>query len=1595
MNATTCTASWIFPRYRFGRLWKSASLCGLLMASQVIAASLGTWPMVNVGQPYRTEVTGATFGEGTWVIVGKKGYIATSTDGSKWTRRSAGITRDFNGVTFSQGRFIAVCKAPDTGSGAKIWVSDSKGVRWSYRNTDASGDAIAVGLHAVAGNGQGTLVAVGGFGNMTRSFDNGQTWQRVIRPAGESWPSFYGVAYGDGAWITGGYNQILRSTDAGGSWTRVSSNRGIRGVTYGNKRWMAADVNNSKFVWSPDGVIWNDVVKSAADGGGTSFSWAFACTFGDGLFVCTDDNGNIWTSENAREVRQWRAEGQKPGCESVAFGNGRFLIGGIEYGIGFKLNYGAAWLSPPWLKPRLGASWDYPYTVFDSDESADRRIGLPQYRVNTSSLNLLLEGTLFHMATPGAPVNLRLVYTSSRVPDGDSDIGLFGKNWRLRYESRIGQFGKEALLLTGGGRLHQFVTPHGEDLSSATPGSPITLLPPDGVFDQLIFHGPGQHFEYKEKDTKRTYRYGVSGGPGNALWRLTQVTDQNGNQLNLNVTGSNGRINSITDASSRSVAFQYDTTNNLCTRITVPDGRFIDFVYDENKNLVSIKDMAGYEGDYQYDHFGFLTSVTVEGRKTKFSYAARPGYEDETSPQEGAGDKILATVTNPRGGVTKYETDTKDQTTIRRTDPRGEVVTFKQADGSTTRVIEPLGRVRSMDFSFTKLPAAFTDTLGRTTEYEHDDRGNLTESTDALGHTTAFTYDARDNLLATTNPLGQATSFQYDANDRLTRVTTPLGYQTQMSYHPNGRLHQLTDARSQVTTYLYSPQGDAIQVTNPLSQSAFYTYDDVGRALTATDFSGAAQTFTYEGNDRLLSIRQTSLAGQPRRTFTHDAFGQTTLTDESGRTTTIETNELGLPVLIQDPLGNETRTEYDPSQNPVVITDAMGRVTRQTYDDANRPLVLLDPRGKKTTRSYDANGNLTQFTDKKGATTRFDYDANNRLVATTDALGKKVTQARDALGRVQTVTNARGQNILFTFDADGRLSEKKHQPDPQAPPVPHAAFIYDANGNLTRRTDSWGVTTYDYDAADRVASMTYPTDLSVAFTYTPDGRPATITYPGGLTVAYSYDSRSPAMSPTARRSGNLRGGSAPGARITSLTATLGAVSRTLTYQYDASGLPTVTTRPDVAPGTNFGYDTAGRLTSIVHLTPSSDLLSRTLTLNASGHIMTEAVSGSEALAPPLPQPATLIYDKANQITRRNTAIHTHDADGNLTAISGGQFTANYDPENHPIQITRQTLAGPQTTAYTYDAGGLRVKNVVTGGPATQYHYAPDGRLLFTTDGAGVVQTLCLWKGSTLAALFSGSDIVTGLLFPLHGPQGHIDAWAKLDGTIDSSLAYSPYGDSVRDAAPGAVNPSLFSFVGTLGVQDEGDGLFYMRNRFYDAATGRFLQRDPIGLEGGINLYAYAGGNPMSFVDPYGLGAMPWEDDPGMNYPAYYWSHSPEARENLEPPQPQWQGTPPEIGPVAVFLFKSAKNWVRYGDFADAAYDLATENYKSAAWNLSKGVVSLTYGLPVGIVGQVEIIADAAGLELGPADDVSAEAAGNMGPMTPDSLTDSRDVVIFK
>jgi RHS repeat-associated protein len=103
-------------------------------------------------------------------------------------------------------------------------------------------------------------------------------------------------------------------------------------------------------------------------------------------------------------------------------------------------------------------------------------------------------------------------------------------------------------------------------------------------------------------------------------------------------------------------------------------------------------------------------------------------------------------------------------------------------------------------------------------------------------------------------------------------------------------------------------------------------------------------------------------------------------------------------------------------------------------------------------------------------------------------------------------------------------------------------------------------------------------------------------------------------------------------------------------------------------------------------------------------------------------------------------------------------------------------------------------------------------------------------------------------------QGTTLAAVKVDGTRDQNVAYfgrNIFGKLEGAAGTGSSTNAETGFTGASTPNQTG-GFTYLRNRWYDPQTGRFLTQDPIGLAGGVNLFAYAGNNPVAFTDPFGL-----------------------------------------------------------------------------------------------------------------------------------------------
>ncbi|HEX2830433.1 MAG TPA: RHS repeat-associated core domain-containing protein, partial [Burkholderiales bacterium] len=151
-----------------------------------------------------------------------------------------------------------------------------------------------------------------------------------------------------------------------------------------------------------------------------------------------------------------------------------------------------------------------------------------------------------------------------------------------------------------------------------------------------------------------------------------------------------------------------------------------------------------------------------------------------------------------------------------------------------------------------------------------------------------------------------------------------------------------------------------------------------------------------------------------------------------------------------------------------------------------------------------------------------------------------------------------------------------------------------------------------------------------------------------------------------------------------------------------------------------------------------------------------------------------------------------------------------------------------------------------GGATTQYVY--DGlNIVQEKDGAGTPMAN-LVTGLGLDETFlrlTGSGATASVLGLLPDANNNTLYLVNTSGTVTDSYSYEPYGTATQFGTDGTTQ--LYT-----GRENDGTGLYYYRARYYHPGFGRFISEDPIEFEGGPNLYAYVGGNPISWRDPHGL-----------------------------------------------------------------------------------------------------------------------------------------------
>lgn len=770
----------------------------------------------------------------------------------------------------------------------------------------------------------------------------------------------------------------------------------------------------------------------------------------------------------------------------------------------------------------------------------------------------------------------------------------------------------------------------------------------------------------------------------------------------------------------------------------------------------------------------------------------------------------------------------------------GTVVLHESADAA--RIYQPDGRFGGAYFS----QAGDSRVL-------HKLAGGEFEFTSASGQTMRFSaervfeyvQDKNGNRITAGYTAGRLSSLTHTSGASLDITTNVDGLITQVISHVSP-----ADIAGRTTTYAYD--GDHLtSVTSPAGTTA-YTYDTGNNAarkhamLSITDPAGFTQSFEYDAFGRLSA---TFIANNQQRIDYSYAIGAVTSADASGVSSKVFFDERGLVVRAEDGLGNYQRLEYNNSRQLVGVTDSLGRSIDYTRCDCGRPKTISDQLGNTTRFALGGpNNDPTSMTDALGRVTNFGYDAPGNQSLTIYADGSQEQAVFNAQGSASSLVNRRGQSVSFTRNAAGQITQETF-------PDNSNTYTYDQRGRLATAVDSHGTTTFTYDDADRLTRVDYPGGRFIDYTYDAAGRRASMNS-SGFEVRYAYD-------PVGRLSELRDGADAPFVKYTydpaGRLAKEEKSNQTITeYTYDGAGriASIVNHAPngDVNSQFTYGYDALGRRISaatldgcwlytydltgqLIHavFTPNvgSSLSGQDLTFayDALGNRTTMQVNGVST---------AYVTNSLNEYTSVGGAATSYDADGNL--LTDGTRTYSYDALNRLTKV----VSGADTWEYEYDAFGNRVATLLNG-QRTDYLLDPTGltSIVGTFDGGGS-RTASFAVGLGLEA-----SVITGSAnfydFDALGSTAGISGNA---GTYSNHYAYDPFG-KVLDSSATIDNP--FQFVGAEGVTEEGNGLAFMRARYYSIDTGRFTSIDPLRLGGGdVNLYRYAGNDPTNKSDPSGL-----------------------------------------------------------------------------------------------------------------------------------------------
>ncbi len=942
-------------------------------------------------------------------------------------------------------------------------------------------------------------------------------------------------------------------------------------------------------------------------------------------------------------------------------------------------------------------------------------------------------------------------------------------------------------------------------------------------------------------------------------WALTGITDERGVRYATFAYDASG---SATTTSHAGGVDQHTVSYNAGTStatVTNPLGKNTDYVFEsDGQTYKRLKQTNG------------VASTNCPASQNVRSYDAN-NYPNEVTDEEG---RIAKYVNDTRGRPTSV-TEAFGTANARTT-----TATWHATFNLPTQIVAPrLTTALTYDASGRLTQRTETDTTSHTVPY----------STNGQARTTTYTYTAAGLLDTVDGPLAgtsDRTDYDYNAAGFVTRVTNGLGHITDItSLDGAGRPLTVVDPNGVTTNIAYDPRGRITSLTvNPGASQAVtsFQYDGYGNVTQVTRPNNVVLSYTYNNARRLIRITN---AANEKIEYTYDAMGNVTQTDVKNTSGTIVQqvrntyDELGRTLKLIGAANQETRYAYDKLDNNTQVTDPRNKVYANTFDELNRFTRETDPNTNQTNLAYTTRDDVASVTDARTNATTYVRNGWGDIIRETSPDRGVTDYVYDARGLMTQRTDARGQVTNFAYDGLGRMTSRAHP----GVPAETLTWTYDsvASGNkgvgrLTGLTDPSGTVAYTWNTLGHmtrvvrvIGARTYQTD----YAYDKDGNVTEITMPSGRIVTYTRDSlarvtavstkdNAGALSNTVASSiawrpfgplASLTFGNSIAltlaydndGRVTDIDAAGGGTTvQDLTYGYDpASNITSIGDNLATNRSQTFVYDNLNRLTSATGLYGTN-----TYAYDAVGNRTQKTVTVPFASTDTYTTPAT--SNRLSSIAGGSNRTLSYEASGQASTDQRSPvdtWTYTTDKAGRMAEAKLNTVS--QAT-FAYDADELRIRKTKTAtGDVTHYLYDADGQLIAEMNGAtGNAIREYIWLGGVPIGYVDrlGTSGASRLFFV------HADHLARPQKITDSSRAivwdgvFAPFGE-VHAITGSIVNVLMFPGQ----VYDPETGLAQNWHRDYDANIGRYLQSDPIGLDGGFNTYAYAEGNPVSFTDPTG------------------------------------------------------------------------------------------------------------------------------------------------